>query len=537
MHRTMILLILTLATAAAPAAVIVVHADGSGDQPTIQAALDVATHGDIIELADGTFIGPSNRDLDPGGVDVIVRAQGGDPADCIIDCQGAAGGEHRAFRFHSGESPAFLVSGITVTGGYWEPNGGAVACSGGASPTFEYCVFDGNGAELDGGAIYCTSGAAPAFRDCLFTGNTGSYYGGAVRAYSSSPTFTRCRFEANTCNNGPALSYYRNCSPSIVDCAFQDNVGGRGGGLYIYDSVATISGCTFTGNSVLAEGGGIVAYESQITVTGCEFTGNHAEEYGGAIFSGGVGALQAEDCLFVDNSSLRGGAVHGQYGAVVDLSSCTLAGNEGVLQGSGVSVDYAEMRLHRVIISGGSSTAAFHCGDPGAEPVITCSDIVGNEGGDWTGCIADQLGVDGNITLAPWYCEPQAGDYTLHADSPCATAACGLMGSEPVACDQPTSAPAGLVGRGRLLPVFPNPSSGGTTMPWELRGRARVTVQVVSVRGERLWRTTLSAEDGHGSVFWNGRDDEGRLPAAGVYLVQFVVDGRVVGRDTVVLTR
>ena len=41
----------------------VVKPDGTGDFPTIQAAIDAAYHGDVIELTDGVFTGDGNRDL------------------------------------------------------------------------------------------------------------------------------------------------------------------------------------------------------------------------------------------------------------------------------------------------------------------------------------------------------------------------------------------------------------------------------------------------------------------------------------------
>ena len=189
------------------------------------------------------------------------------------------------------------------------------------------------------------------------------------------------------------------------------------------------------------------------------------------------------------------------------------------------------------IITGGEISAAVYCEDPAASPVITCSDIVGNAGGDWTGCIADLLGVGGNITEDPRFCDADTGDYTLHADSPCAVAACGLMGSEPVDCDDATAAPI-LVGLpGRLLPVYPNPTGGGATVAWHLPRGGGVTVQIISVRGERLWRTAVSAGEGPGAVFWNGCDAAGRPLAAGLYLVRLEVGGRLAGSDTVVLTR
>ena len=64
--------------------------DGSGDFPTIQAALDAAISGDRIELNDGTFLGPGNRDLDFQGKAITLTAQSGDPAACLIDCEDQA---------------------------------------------------------------------------------------------------------------------------------------------------------------------------------------------------------------------------------------------------------------------------------------------------------------------------------------------------------------------------------------------------------------------------------------------------------------
>ncbi|GAF67705.1 unnamed protein product, partial [marine sediment metagenome] len=67
----------------------VVTPDGTGDFPTIQAAVDYAVDYDIIELTDGTFTGNGNRDIDYQGKSITVKSQTGDPQVCIIDCQGS----------------------------------------------------------------------------------------------------------------------------------------------------------------------------------------------------------------------------------------------------------------------------------------------------------------------------------------------------------------------------------------------------------------------------------------------------------------
>ena len=40
------------------------EADGSGDYPTIQAAIDDSNDSDVIILAPGTYTGAGNRDID-----------------------------------------------------------------------------------------------------------------------------------------------------------------------------------------------------------------------------------------------------------------------------------------------------------------------------------------------------------------------------------------------------------------------------------------------------------------------------------------
>jgi len=54
------------------AATIIVHADGSGDYPTIQAAIDAANEGDTVEVWPGTYTGDGNRDIDPNGKNLTL---------------------------------------------------------------------------------------------------------------------------------------------------------------------------------------------------------------------------------------------------------------------------------------------------------------------------------------------------------------------------------------------------------------------------------------------------------------------------------
>jgi pimeloyl-ACP methyl ester carboxylesterase len=77
-----------------------------------------------------------------------------------------------------------------------------------------------------------------------------------------------------------------------------------------------------------------------------------------------------------------------------------------------------------------------------------------------------------------------------------------------------------------LLEAAPNPFDAQTLVRWELARSARVRVDVFDVAGRRV--TTLVdgvRGAGPGDVRWSGRDESGRLAAAGVYFVRMEAVG------------
>ena len=118
--RTMLMLCAASGVVRAPAETLRVLPDGTGDFATIQEAIDAADSLDVVELTNGLFTGPGNRNLDFGGRAITLRSRSGDPELCIIDCQGpgtSPDDPRRGFLFRSGEGPGSVVQGITVTNG------------------------------------------------------------------------------------------------------------------------------------------------------------------------------------------------------------------------------------------------------------------------------------------------------------------------------------------------------------------------------------------------------------------------------------
>lgn len=102
LRHALILSLILLPPATGAARTWIVSPDGGGDAPTIAAAIDSMSSYDRIELLDGVYSGPGNRDLDNMEKAVKIISQSGDPETCIIDCGGTADEQHYGIRFYGG---------------------------------------------------------------------------------------------------------------------------------------------------------------------------------------------------------------------------------------------------------------------------------------------------------------------------------------------------------------------------------------------------------------------------------------------------
>ncbi|HUU94895.1 MAG TPA: hypothetical protein VM487_04080 [Phycisphaerae bacterium] len=111
--RSVAVVVLGLWAASANADTIYVCWDGSGDYLTIQAGIDAAQDGDTVLVADGTYQGVGNYDLDFLGKAITVRSANG-PSRCIIQCAELGLG----FYFWTDEGPDAVVQGFTIAAGH-----------------------------------------------------------------------------------------------------------------------------------------------------------------------------------------------------------------------------------------------------------------------------------------------------------------------------------------------------------------------------------------------------------------------------------
>jgi len=259
-----------------------------GDQPTIQAGIDAALDGDTVLVADGTYTGDGNRDLNFKGKAIIVRSDNG-PNSCVIDCGGTESDPHQGFNFNHGEGIDSMLEGFTIkngftsVGGYWSSG---IRCSG-SSPVITNSNITGN-RSLSGGGITCFN-ASPMIIDNMITENTAtslSGHGGGVYCYKSSPIIRNNTIASNTAYQGGGISCKQYSSPTIFDNIIAENKADhRGGGIRCEDrSSPIIKNNLIVNNHAGNRGGGIDCYYwSSPSIINTNILYNNAATTGGGI--------------------------------------------------------------------------------------------------------------------------------------------------------------------------------------------------------------------------------------------------------------
>jgi len=287
--------------------------------PTIQSGINAAVDGDTVLVANGTYTGTGNKDLDFLGKTILVTSENGAET-CIINCQNSG----RGFYFHSGEDSTSVLRGFTITQGYVDGGGGAIYCNL-SCPKIFHNNITGNRAEGAGGGIYC-SGSSPVITDNDVTANY-AYYGGGISSVSGFGTFIA---RNNICSNnadgiGGGIYCINDSVPMITgNIISQNDAFGIGGGIYCESSNPLISHNTINGNSVNAlSGGGIYCDScSSAMIIGNMVMSNSCMGSGGGIYCSAISDLGITANTI--SSNWAGNAAGGIY---CYASNSTICGN------------------------------------------------------------------------------------------------------------------------------------------------------------------------------------------------------------------
>lgn len=309
--------------------------------------------------------------------------------------------------------------------------------------------------------------------DCIFrrcdVGYCSSAVDGGGMALSSlaAADILECTFHDNSADNGSALSgsfstarvnvenssFLRNTATAVrlaayekirvTTSVFQENGPAGSFGTAALAVQAALRGsnvedCLFLSNSARAVGailvtGTVLPGPTTPSVRRCRFEDNHATGSMSAGKSGavnGVGYFELVDCVLLRNSAPIGGAlvseaIGGDEAPLI--SGCTFAFNSASREGV-IFQSRTLPQLDHCLVAFNEASDTFFC-TAGGVPTLTCSDVFGNSGGDWEGCIAGQGEANANFSADPLFCDGSAGDLSLDSQSPCLPAAspCGEL--------------------------------------------------------------------------------------------------------------
>jgi parallel beta-helix repeat protein len=320
---------------------------------TIQAGLNAASNDWAVRVANGTYSGDLNKNLDFAGKAVHLKSEGG-ASNCIIGITGTGSTLRRGFYFHTSEGAYSVVEGFKIQNGYSDNGGGGAMVCYGCSPTITNCTITNCESTGEGGGIYC-NGSSSEIRNCTITNSTAADNGGGICVtYSSGVKIVGCVVQTNTATTADVSN---------------------GGGIHCFESTIKITNCTITGNTTTNWGSGIYCVNCNAKITGCTITNNTLCDSGGGIFYGGLTSSEISNCTISGNSAgYWGGGIFCGMDSAPAITNCTITGNRAYDSGGGILCYKAGPYITNCIIR--DNIASNYGG--GIEMDLTCNPRITN---------------------------------------------------------------------------------------------------------------------------------------------------------------
>lgn len=337
------------------------------DQPTIQSAINVASNGDTVLVAPGTYI----ENINFGGKAITVKSSGGAKVTIIDGAQ-----KNSVVAFNQLETNKSVLQGFTIQNGLAD-EGGGIAVEG-SSPTIANNTITHNGG-CNGIGIGVGFGS-PIIKKNMITFNAQSGCSGGI--------------------GGGGISLRGAASAQILGNTISDNsIGSGGGGIALWAAgTPLIQGNLIRRNQGGSTGGGIVLYnQSDANIIDNIITNNSASD-GGGIY-------------WLTPSGTRGPFL---------VNNTLVANNAASTHGSEIFADGYDINalVINTILVGKSGQTAFFCGNFNDinPPQIQFDDVYNPSGTTYGGICTDPTGSNGNISTDPKFAAKL--NFHLKAGSP-----------------------------------------------------------------------------------------------------------------------
>ncbi len=468
---------------------------------SIQAAIDAAPPGEVIELCAGVY----HERLVVNGKHLELRGSG-DPAATTID----GGGLGRVLEIQNGARVS--IAGLTLRNGSTASIGGGISCSastlrlhdsviaanratGGGGLATAGCALDvartrfadnDAGAGRGGGALLtASSGQVVAI---LATGNR-SEEGGGLATVDGTVELADSELRGNSAHRGGGLFlghdgrvhgtqivgnegrwtgggiYIDARSPLIDGNTIDQNTSANdGAGIYVHRGQATIRDNLVTGNVTGDDGGGVRLFESTARVERNVIEHNQAADSGGGVR---VSHLPA---LFVDNIIRNNRA---ELGGGMDLDNDSSVVRGGVIAGN------------QAVWGGGISAQLFPWSGGTIDGVQILDNVASDAGGgmfvidNYQPIAMQHLIVSGNRAGRGAGMYVRATDHTVVRSRFDRNIATGAGGAIHAAAGAPLEGTRPLIGTFDFLVLYGNSASTGAAL-WSDAGGIALTSSIVA---------------------------------------------------------
>lgn len=263
--------------------------------------------------------------------------------------------------FDSISSGTVAVSGLTLTNGLSEGDGGAIRVR---LSDVDVAVDDvavvNNEANSDGGGISVNGAGSVTIVDSVISGNVSANGAGGGLYFKAAP------------GAGATLT--------VIDSEVTGNNGVDGGGGFDVLYADTLIAYTTVADNSADGGGGIRFYgtaDQGLTIHSSTISGNASSDFGGGLYNHSVGAVFIANSTISGNTAGQAGAIYGTAGGLTLVQS-TVTANTATGEGNVIPPLVGGIQLSE---SRSGDSGAAVVADPGSA-LLVGSIVAGNSGQD-----------------------------------------------------------------------------------------------------------------------------------------------------------